>query len=379
MSAPTLERRRAGTGADLPVVVAGAGSRGLAAAEALLDAGLAVVVVEAADAPGGLARCAPLWGLPHSLAAHGLPCTAAPDLVAQWLDLSGGHVERTRARHAVARGGRVTGTAPRPAGRLARAAARLAPAAGEHDVLSPVAGTGALWAELVRRLRSRGATVLLGTTALALEVAAGRVGAVRVRDADGERRLACRAVVDALPEHRRLLAPGSIALTRSLDTHLVHLLVEAPDGAPVGPAAHDVTVDVTAGPAAGAGPAGGGLRTARLTPARAWRPRTLARRAGAVLRAELRSTGDDALSALDEAGLRRLVQAELPALGVTAPVRVLDDAVLHLPASVPVPGGEAGADLPAGLVRAADGPVPGAGDGLAAGRAAAARVPLPVR
>ncbi|WP_323132671.1 NAD(P)-binding protein, partial [Kineococcus indalonis] len=73
MSAPTLARPRAGTGARPPVVVAGAGSRGLAAAEALLDAGCAVVVLEAADAAGGLARSVPLWGLPHALAAHGLP------------------------------------------------------------------------------------------------------------------------------------------------------------------------------------------------------------------------------------------------------------------------------------------------------------------
>ncbi|NAZ87391.1 hypothetical protein GTR00_14985, partial [Kineococcus sp. T90] len=240
----------------------------------------------------------------------------------------------------------------------------------EHDVLSPAAGPGALWAELVRRLRTRGATVLLGATAAGLEVQGGRVTAVRVRDAHGEHRVACRAVVDALPGHRRLLPPGAVALSRSLDTHLVHLLVEAADGAVVGPAAHDVTVDPTAA---------GGLRTVRLTSARAWRPRTLARRSGAVLRAELRSTGHDELSALDDAGLRRLVEAELPALGVPGPVRVLDDVVLHLPASVPVPGGEADAALPEGLVRAADGPVPGAGDGLAAGRAAAARVPVPVR
>ncbi|MCI2237622.1 FAD-dependent oxidoreductase [Paenibacillus sp. TRM 82003] len=372
MSAPTLTRPQARAGTDLPIVVAGGGSRGLAAAEALLDAGRSVVVVEAADAVGGLARSVELWGLPHSLAAPGVPGSAAAGVPAQWLDLAGGHVERTAAHRATVRGGRPTGPA-RPAGRLARSAARLAGApalAGRHDVLSPVAGTGALWAELARRLRARGAVLLLGATAVGLQVQDGRVRGLCVRDAAGEHVVAARAVVDALPAHRRLLAPGAVAVARSLDTHLVHLLVDAPDGAPVGPPAHEVTVEDPS------------LRTRRLTAARAWRPRALAGPAGAVLRAELRTAAGDEVATLDDAALRDLVVAELPALGVTRPVRVLEHAVVHLPASAPVPGAaltEVPGALPVGLVRAEDGPVPGAGDGLPAGRAAAALLPLPVR
>ncbi|WP_432560753.1 FAD-dependent oxidoreductase [Kineococcus esterisolvens] len=336
MSAPTLVRQEAGTGAGLPVVVAGAGSRGLAAAEALLDAGLEVVLVETADAVGGLARSVQLWGLPHSLSSPGLAVNAAPQVVAQWLDLSGGHVERTRARHALA-----------PHGHRPRVPRR------GPEVLSPVAGTGALWAELARRLRARGALVLTGATATGLHVQDGRVAAVRVQDATGEHLLACRGVVDALPTHRRLLPPGVVAVTSSRDAHLVHLLVEAPDGAVVGPRAHDVT-------AAAPGP-----RVRRLTSARAWRPRTLASARGAVLRAELAAPGDE-LSGADDAALRRLVLAELPALGVPAPVRVLDDAVLRLPASLPLAVEEAGGAALAGLVRVEDGPVPGRAAGLRA-------------
>ncbi|WP_337063218.1 FAD-dependent oxidoreductase [Kineococcus sp. G2] len=372
MSAPTLTRPQARAGTDLPIVVAGGGSRGLAAAEALLDAGRPVVVVEAADAVGGLARSVELWGSAHSLAAHGVPATAGAGVPAQWLDLAGGHVERTAAHRVTVRAGRSAGPV-RPAGRLARSAARLsgAPArAGRHDVLSPAAGTGALWAELARRLRARGADLLLGTTAVGLEVQDGRVRGLRVRDAAGERVLAASGVVDALPAHRRLLAPGAVAVARSLDTHLVHLLVAAPEGAPVGPPVHEVTVEDPS------------LRTHRLTAARAWRPRALAGPGGAVLRAELRTGADDEVAGLDDAALRDLVVAELPALGVLHPVRVLEHAVVHLPASAPVPGAalaEVPGALPAGLVRAEDGPVPGAGDGLPAGRAAAARSPLAVR
>ncbi|WP_432509505.1 NAD(P)-binding protein [Kineococcus auxinigenes] len=349
MSAPTLVRQEAGTGAGLPVVVAGAGSRGLAAAEALLDAGVDVVVVEAADTVGGLARSVQLWGLPHSLSSPGLAVAAAPPVVAQWLDLSGGHVERTRARHALA----ARGHRPRVPRR-------------STEVLSPVAGTGVLWAELARRLRARGALVLTGTTATGLHVQDGGLAAVRVQDASGSRLLACRGVVDALPTHRRLLPPGSVAVASSRDAHLVHLLVEAPDGAVVGPRAHDVT-------AAAPEP-----RVRRLTSARAWRPRTLASTRGAVLRAELAAPGDE-LAAMDDAALRRLVLSELPALGVPGPVRVLDDVVLRLPASLPLTAEEAGgAPLP-GLVRVEDGPVAGAGDGLPAARAAVQRLAVPVR
>ncbi|SOD98015.1 flavin monoamine oxidase family protein [Caenispirillum bisanense] len=64
-----LGRSRAARAAEVDVVVVGAGCAGLAAAGALVDAGLTVTVIEARDRIGGRAVTEPLFGTPMDLGA----------------------------------------------------------------------------------------------------------------------------------------------------------------------------------------------------------------------------------------------------------------------------------------------------------------------
>lgn len=197
---------------------------------------------------------------------------------------------------------------------------------GPVDLLTPREGTGAVWDELARRLRARGARILLGTRVVGLSTRERHVTAVQLRDSAAEFSLPARAVVSALPAADALgWLPGTSvpagAVPRRRDTHLVHLLVEGP----VGQHAHQVTACDES------------LRVGRLTNTRTWRPVAFRDEPRTVLRAEFWSSGDDDVSARPEHELAQLAIAELPAFGVDPRARVLDHDVLRLPRSVPVP------------------------------------------
>lgn len=197
---------------------------------------------------------------------------------------------------------------------------------GPVELLTPREGTGAVWDELARRLRARGARILLGTTVTGLSATDGRITAVRVRDNAAEFSIATRAVVSTVPAPVLLQwLPGTTAPTgpspRHRDTYLVHLLLDGE----VGQDSHDVTAYDES------------LRVGRLTNTRVWRPATFRDEPRTVLRAEFWSSGDDDLSARTDHELAQLAVAELPAFGVDRGVRVLDHDVLRLPRSVPVP------------------------------------------
>lgn len=200
---------------------------------------------------------------------------------------------------------------------------------GPVELLTPTGGTGAVWEELARRLRARGARIMLGASVTGLTAADGRVRAVQVRDGEhGEFEIPCRAVVSSVPPPVLLrwlpgttmptLPPG--AALRSRDTYLVHLLVEGT----VGQDAHYVTAYDEA------------LRVGRLTNTRVWRPQTFRDAQNTVLCAEFWSSGDDDLSSRSDGELSQLAVSELPAFGVRDTVRIVDADVLRLPRSVPV-------------------------------------------
>ncbi|WP_432524800.1 protoporphyrinogen/coproporphyrinogen oxidase [Kineococcus sp. SYSU DK006] len=204
---------------------------------------------------------------------------------------------------------------------------------GPVELLTPARGTGAVWEELARRLRERGARILLGTTVTGLDTEDGRISAVTARDAGGESTLPVRAVVSSVPPplllrwlpgaatSRTAPAPGAGGpALRSRDTYLVHLLVEGE----VGQQAHYVTAYDES------------LRVGRLTNTRAWRPQRFAGAPRTVLCAEFWSSGEDDLAARSDSELAQLAVAELPAFGVDRGVRVVDCDVLRLPRSVPV-------------------------------------------
>ncbi|ABS04401.1 FAD-dependent oxidoreductase [Kineococcus radiotolerans] len=196
---------------------------------------------------------------------------------------------------------------------------------GPVDLLTPREGTGAVWEELARRLRARGARILLDTRVVGLSTSGTRVTGVQVRDAGAEFGIGARAVVSSVPAPVLLRwlpgtrAPAGPAL-RSRDTHLVHLLVEGP----VGQDSHYVTAYDES------------LRVGRLTNTRVWRPGTFRDEPRTALCAEFWSSGDDDLAARSDHELAQLAVSELPAFGVDPRVRVLDHHVLRLPRSVPV-------------------------------------------
>ncbi|MFB9376377.1 FAD-dependent oxidoreductase [Kineococcus gynurae] len=207
---------------------------------------------------------------------------------------------------------------------------------GPVELLMPRGGTGSVWEELARRLRARGAEILLSTpvTGLVADAEVGRVEAVTARTSSGgtvsDLRIDCRAVVASVPPPLLLrwlpgttvpAGTGAVPL-RSRDTILVHLRTSGP----VGQDAHYVTAYDE------------GVRTGRLTNTRVWRPEAFRDRPDTVLCAEFWSSGDDDLADLDDAGLTRLAVAELAAFGVDRRVVVEDADVLRLPRSVPVLG-----------------------------------------
>ncbi|WP_432563235.1 FAD-dependent oxidoreductase [Kineococcus sp. SYSU DK003] len=201
---------------------------------------------------------------------------------------------------------------------------------GPVELLTPREGTGAVWEELARRLRARGARILLGTTVTGLATEGERVTAVQVRDAVSEFAVPARAVVSSVPAPVLLRwlpgtrAPAGPAL-RSRDTYLVHLLLEGTgNGREVGQSSHYVTAYDEQ------------VRTGRLTNTRAWRPATFRNEPRTVLCAEFWSSGDDDLSARSDHELAELAISELPAFGVDPRVRIVDTDVMRLPRSVPV-------------------------------------------
>ncbi|PRY17997.1 protoporphyrinogen/coproporphyrinogen oxidase [Kineococcus rhizosphaerae] len=201
---------------------------------------------------------------------------------------------------------------------------------GPVELLTPREGTGAVWDELARRLRARGARILLGTAVVGLATEGELVTGVRVRDGAGTATLPARAVVSSVPTPVLLRwLPGTTApagpVLGSRDTYLVHLLLEgAPGSGAVGQDSHYVTAYDEA------------LRVGRLTNTRVWRPRTFAADPRTVLCAEFWSSGDDDLSARGDRELAELAVAELSRFGVDPRVRVVDHDVLRLPRSVPV-------------------------------------------
>ncbi|WP_432545173.1 FAD-dependent oxidoreductase [Kineococcus sp. SYSU DK002] len=201
---------------------------------------------------------------------------------------------------------------------------------GPVELLTPTAGTGAVWEELARRLVARGARLLLRTAVVGLDAEDGRITAVRLRDASGESALPARAVVSSVPAPVLLRwLPGTSApagpVLGSRDTYLVHLLLEgAPRTGAVGQDSHYVTAYDES------------VRVGRLSNTRAWRPAAFRDEPRTVLCAEFWSSGDDDLSARSDHELSSLAIAELPRFGVDPRVRVLDHDVLRLPRSVPV-------------------------------------------
>ncbi|MEZ0163606.1 FAD-dependent oxidoreductase [Kineococcus sp. LSe6-4] len=210
---------------------------------------------------------------------------------------------------------------------------------GPVDLLTPRAGTGAVWDELARRLRARGARVLLGTPVVGLTVAGERVTGVRCGRAgatgpEQEQTLAASAVVSSAPAAvlRRWLpgtgtstpTPAAAPAFTARDTYLVHLRLAAGPGGGVGQNAHYVTAYDPQ------------VRTGRLSNTRSWRPETFGRAPDTVLCAEFWSSGQDDLSARTDDQLAALAVSELPVFGVDPRVRVLDHDVLRLPRSVPV-------------------------------------------
>lgn len=201
---------------------------------------------------------------------------------------------------------------------------------GPVELLTPREGTGAVWTELARRLRVRGARILLGTAVVGLTTDGAQISAVNVREGAQEFSIPARAVVSSVPAPVLLRwlpgtqAPAGPSLG-SRDTYLVHLLLEgAPETGTVGQDSHYVTAYDES------------LRIGRLTNTRAWRPTTFRDEPRTVLCAEFWSSGDDDLSARSNHELSKLAIAELPAFGVDRRVRVLDTDVMRLPRSVPV-------------------------------------------
>ncbi len=121
MSVPPTERK--------PVVVAGAGAAGLAAALALARAGRAVLVAEQADGVGGLARTVEREGYRFDLGGHRF-FTRVPEVRALWEEMLGSEMRRRRRRsrilfrgrtfdYPITAGGALAGLGPAESARIA--------------------------------------------------------------------------------------------------------------------------------------------------------------------------------------------------------------------------------------------------------------------